>query len=434
MSRRLGAGAAILGGGASLGAATYAFVVDFPAGVVVLGCVIAALAVAWYGVLRRGARRVAAAAAVLILIATAAAVMAGNGNGLVMALIIGAFAVALAGARAAFRPARSLPPAPNPIHPVLFVNPRSGDGRAARTGLVEKARGRGIETIEMAPGDDLEQLARGAVRRGADALAMAGGDGSQAVVAAIAAEHGLAYACIPSGTRNHFALDLGVDREDVIGALEAFTDGGERQVDLAEVNGRVFVNNVSLGVYAEAVSRQEYRGSKLRTLLETLTDTLGPGGGGAELRWRMPMAPSSAARRWFWSRTIPTGWEPPSARAPGRAWIAVSSGWSTFARRRQGGVRGHPHSRAGGRAAGGRGRRAGHGGRGRRVGVPRAAAAVHGPPTRPQGEDRARTSRRVALGRNPEPAARCRPAAPSYSVARLRTDRLVRRESVSGGC
>ncbi len=286
MSRRLGAGAAILGGGASLGAATYAFVVDFPAGVVVLGCVIAALAVAWYGVLRRGARRVAAAAAVLILIATAAAVMAGNGNGLVMALVIGAFAVALAGARAAFRPARSLPPAPNPIHPVLFVNPRSGDGRAGRTGLVEKARGRGIETIEMAPGDDLEQLARGAVRRGADALAMAGGDGSQAVVAAIAAEHGLAYACIPSGTRNHFALDLGVDREDVIGALEAFTDGGERQVDLAEVNGRVFVNNVSLGVYAEAVSRQEYRGSKLRTLLETLTDTLGPGGGGAELRWR----------------------------------------------------------------------------------------------------------------------------------------------------
>ena len=115
---------------------------------------------------------------------------------------------------------------------------------------------------------------------------MAGGDGSQAVVAAIAAEHGLPYACIPSGTRNHFALDLGVDREDVIGALDAFTEGGERRVDLGEVNGRVFVNNVSLGVYAEAVSREKYRESKLRTLLETLTDTLGPGGEGAELRWR----------------------------------------------------------------------------------------------------------------------------------------------------
>ena len=84
---------------------------------------------------------------------------------------------------------------------------------------------------------------------------MAGGDGSQAVVAAVAADAGLPYACIPAGTRNHFALDLGVDRDDVVGALDAFVDGGERLVDLGEVNGRVFVNNVSLGVYAEAVQR-----------------------------------------------------------------------------------------------------------------------------------------------------------------------------------
>ena len=73
----------------------------------------------------------------------------------------------------------------------------------------------------------------------------------------------------PAGTRNHFALDLGVDRDDVVGALDAFVDGGERTVDLAEVNGRVFVNNVSLGVYAEAVQRQGYRDAKLRTLLDT---------------------------------------------------------------------------------------------------------------------------------------------------------------------
>ena len=124
--------------------------------------------------------------------------------------------------------------------------------------------------------------------RGADGLAMAGGDGSQALVAAIAAEHDLPYACIPSGTRNHFALDLGVDREDVVGALDAFVDGGERYVDLGEVNGRVFVNNVSLGVYAQAVSQDGYREAKLRTLLETLTDTLGPDGEAAELRWTDP--------------------------------------------------------------------------------------------------------------------------------------------------
>ena len=117
---------------------------------------------------------------------------------------------------------------------------------------------------------------------------MAGGDGSQAIVAAIAAERGLPYACIPAGTRNHFALDLGVDRDDVVGALDAFVDGGERVVDLAEVNGRVFVNNVSLGLYAEAVQQQEYRDAKIRTLLDTVPDMLGPGGSELDLRWTGP--------------------------------------------------------------------------------------------------------------------------------------------------
>ena len=129
---------------------------------------------------------------------------------------------------------------------------------------------------------------RDAVGRGADGLAMAGGDGSQAVVAAIAAELDLPYACVPAGTRNHFALDLGVDRDDVVGALDAFVDGGERRVDLAEVNGRVFVNNVSLGLYAEAVQRGGYRDAKLRTLLDTVPDVLGPDRGDLDLRWTGP--------------------------------------------------------------------------------------------------------------------------------------------------
>jgi diacylglycerol kinase family enzyme len=117
---------------------------------------------------------------------------------------------------------------------------------------------------------------------------MAGGDGSQAVVAMVAAELDLPYACIPAGTRNHFALDLGVDREDVVGALDAFVDGGERRVDLAEVNGRVFVNNVSLGLYAEAVQRSGYREAKLRTILDTMPDVLGSEGEGLDLRWTGP--------------------------------------------------------------------------------------------------------------------------------------------------
>jgi Diacylglycerol kinase catalytic domain len=129
---------------------------------------------------------------------------------------------------------------------------------------------------------------RDAIARGYDGLAMAGGDGSQAIVAALAAEHDLPYACIPAGTRNHFALDLGVDREDVVGALEAFVDGWERRVDLAEVNGRVFVNNVSLGVYAESVQREGYREAKLRTIADTAPEVLADRGDGVALNWAGP--------------------------------------------------------------------------------------------------------------------------------------------------
>jgi diacylglycerol kinase family enzyme len=128
---------------------------------------------------------------------------------------------------------------------------------------------------------------RAAVAGGADAVAVAGGDGSQAVAAGVAAGCEVPYACIPSGTRNHFALDLGVDRDDVVGALDAFVDGGERLIDLGEGNGRGFVNNVSLGVYAEAVQRTGYRRSKFRTLLSTVPDTLGTRGT-QELTWTTP--------------------------------------------------------------------------------------------------------------------------------------------------
>jgi diacylglycerol kinase family enzyme len=107
---------------------------------------------------------------------------------------------------------------------------------------------------------------------------MAGGDGSLADVAAVAAAHGLPFVCIPVGTRNHFALDLGVDRQDVPGALDAFTDGVERLIDVGEVNGRIFLNNASLGIYGEAVRQAAYRVTKVRTLAETAQKVLGPSG------------------------------------------------------------------------------------------------------------------------------------------------------------
>jgi diacylglycerol kinase family enzyme len=129
----------------------------------------------------------------------------------------------------------------------------------------------------LSPGRDLEALAREAVAAGADALGMAGGDGSLAVVAAVAAGSGIPFVCVPAGTRNHFALDVGVDRRDVIGALDAFTDGVERQIDMAEVNGRAFLNNASLGIYGDAVGSPAYRDAKVRTLLETAAEVMGSG-------------------------------------------------------------------------------------------------------------------------------------------------------------
>ena len=162
--------------------------------------------------------------------------------------------------------------------PVLFVNPRSGDGAATRNRVVERARERGIEAVTLGSGDEVSTRVLQVVADGADALGMAGGDGSLAAVAAVAAAHGLPFVCIPVGTRNHFALDLGVDRQDVPGALDAFTDGVERLIDVGEVNGRIFLNNVSLGIYGEAVRQASYRDTKVRTLAETARRVLGPGG------------------------------------------------------------------------------------------------------------------------------------------------------------
>jgi hypothetical protein len=286
-TRRSAAVAALVLGAAALVLAAVTAVQEFPRGPIVFGCVIAALAAGWYGVLRRGPARVLGLAAGGVLLAVAVALLVARDplETVAIVLLVGA---ALAAARAAFRVHVELSRAAPPRRPVLLFNPRSGGGKAARFDLPREARARGIEPVELRPGDDLERLARDAVARGADALAMAGGDGSQAVVAAVAAEHGLPYACVPAGTRNHFALDLGVDRDDVVGALDALVDGGERVVDLAEVNGRVFVNNVSLGLYAEAVQRTGYREAKLRTLLDAVPDALGPGAPGLGLSWDGP--------------------------------------------------------------------------------------------------------------------------------------------------
>jgi diacylglycerol kinase family enzyme len=285
--RRLAAAAALVLATAMLGVLVALAIEQFPRGLIALAVLVAALPAASYGALRRGVLRVLGLG-VAVLLAAAAVVLLVGQEPVLVSIAVALWLLSLAAASAAFRIRVPLPSAKAPAHPVLFYNPKSGGGKADRFHLPDEARKRGIEPVELTPAADLETLARELVAAGADALAMAGGDGSQAIVAAVAAEHHLPYACIPAGTRNHFALDLGVDREDVVGALDAFVDGGERVVDLAEVNGRVFVNNVSLGVYAEAVQRAGYRNAKVRTLLQTVPEALGEHGSLHDMHWEGP--------------------------------------------------------------------------------------------------------------------------------------------------
>lgn len=162
-----------------------------------------------------------------------------------------------------------------PAHPVLLCNPWSGGGKVERFGLPELASSLGVESVMLSRDLDLAELARGAIRDGADCLGMAGGDGSQALVASIAVEHDLPFVCVSAGTRNHFALDLGLDREDPRKSLYGFVDAVERSVDYATVNGRFFVNNVSLGIYATIVQQEGYREAKAQTAQALLPELLG---------------------------------------------------------------------------------------------------------------------------------------------------------------
>jgi diacylglycerol kinase family enzyme len=239
----------------------------------------------WYVVSRRGVRRVIAlCVAVLALAGTIAGLFFADINWPLLLIIAVLAALSVLAARYALRRTeRALRSesvraklAHHAERPVLIMNPKSGGGKAERFKLADECRRRGIEPVLLTPGDDLRQLAEDAIGQGADAIGMAGGDGSQALVASVAAQAGVPYVCVPAGTRNHFALDLGLNRDDVVGALDAFADGVEQRIDLATVNGRTFVNNASLGLYAKVVQSPEYRDAKLRTAATMLPDLLGP--------------------------------------------------------------------------------------------------------------------------------------------------------------
>jgi diacylglycerol kinase family enzyme len=183
--------------------------------------------------------------------------------------------LALAGDREEWRMAEH--PVPRPAaRPFLIMNPKSGGGKVARFDLQQQAVALGAEVFLMSGPEqvDVAAVARAAVASGADLLGVAGGDGTQALVAEVAAEHGLPFVVITAGTRNHFALDLGLDRDDPAACLAALSDGVDLRVDLGEIGGQVFVNNASFGAYAEIVETPAYRGDKLGTTLDVLPSLL----------------------------------------------------------------------------------------------------------------------------------------------------------------
>ena len=171
---------------------------------------------------------------------------------------------------------------------VLVVNPRSGRGGAIGDDFEALARAHGVEIVVLGEDDDPGVMAERAIESGADAVGMAGGDGSLGVVARVCVGHDVPFVCVPAGTRNHFALDLGLDRDDPSLALAAFVNGEEHRIDYGEVNGRFFLNNVSLGGYAAAVAQPGYRDAKVETALAVIPDLVGQGGPWFDLRFEVP--------------------------------------------------------------------------------------------------------------------------------------------------
>ena len=243
---------------------------------------VVSLAAAFWVLASRGLRRwlaialmVASPAAAIAAFAIANLLWVALASAAAWALAWGAARAALAPDPADWRMPEHAPPG-RAAHPFLIMNPRSGDGKVERFDLKRKAELLGAEVYLMTgPGTvDVADVARRALARGADLLGVAGGDGTQALVAGVAAGAGVPFVVITAGTRNHFALDLGLDRDDPAACLAALDDGVDLWVDLGAVGSKTFVNNASFGAYAEVVQSDAYRGDKIGATMDQLPDLI----------------------------------------------------------------------------------------------------------------------------------------------------------------
>jgi diacylglycerol kinase family enzyme len=244
----------------------------------------------WWFLSRRGLLRWAAAILAVAAPVAVLTIYAVRGVLWVVVVVLVLFAAALALGRlattAAHPPERTAEHQATPAsRPYLVMNPRSGGGKVRRFDLDAKARSQGATVclLEGSEHIDVAEVARQAVGAGADLLGVAGGDGTQALVAGVAAEHAVPFLVISAGTRNHFAMDLGLDREHPDACLAALDDPVELRIDLGDINGRIFVNNASFGAYAAVVQSPAYRDDKRGTTLRMLPDLL-TGQSGPRLR------------------------------------------------------------------------------------------------------------------------------------------------------
>ncbi len=149
---------------------------------------------------------------------------------------------------------------PCPVQAVVILNASSGGGCNAEfaDSLAAKfqSRGLGVRVTLATSGEELIEAARRAVREGVKVIVAGGGDGTLNAVASTLSGTDVTFGILPLGTLNHFAKDLGIPL-DLDEAIAVIVQGHSMRVDTGEINGRIFLNNSSLGLYPDTVRSRE---------------------------------------------------------------------------------------------------------------------------------------------------------------------------------